>query len=74
MILMSYEDCQLIKNIGNWEIKLTRDNNFFQENNFADWYGYQKQISNKDLRIFSLQGILLNNNIVVYISRILKRT
>ncbi len=41
-MLISCEDCQLIKNIGNWEIELTRDYNFIQENNYPDWYGYQK--------------------------------
>jgi len=41
-MLISCEDCQLIKNIGNWQIKLTRDKHFFQENNHPDWYGYQK--------------------------------
>ena len=40
--LISCEDCKLIKNIGNWEIELTLDNNFIQENNYPDWYGYQK--------------------------------
>ena len=33
---------QLIKKIGNWEIELTKDNSFIQENNYPDWYGYQK--------------------------------
>ena len=30
------------KKIGNWEIELTPDNNFIQENDYPDWYGYQK--------------------------------
>ena len=36
------DDCKLIKNIGNWEIELTTDNNSIEENNYPDWYGYQK--------------------------------
>jgi len=40
--LISYDDCHLIKKIGNWEIELIPDNNFIQENNYPDWYGYQK--------------------------------
>jgi len=41
-MLISCDDCELIKNIGNWQIELTPDNNFFQENNYPDWYGYKK--------------------------------
>ena len=41
-MLISFDDCQLIKKIGNYEIELTLDNNFIQENNYPDWYGYQK--------------------------------
>ena len=41
-ILFSYDDCELIKKIGNWEIELTQDDNFIEENNYPDWYGYQK--------------------------------
>ena len=41
-MLISCDDCQQIKKIGNWEIELTPDNNFIQENNYPDWYGYQK--------------------------------
>ena len=40
--IISCDDCQLIKKIGNWEIELIPDNNFIQENNYPDWYGYQK--------------------------------
>ena len=35
-------DCELIKKIGNWEIELTPHNNFIEENNYPDWYGYKK--------------------------------
>ena len=41
-MLISCDDCQLIKKVGNWEIELSPDNQFIQENNFPDWYGYQK--------------------------------
>ena len=41
-MLISCDDCEQIKKIGNWEIELTPDNNFFQENNYSDGYGYQK--------------------------------
>ena len=36
------DDCDLIKKIGNWEIVLTPNCNFIKENNYPDWYGYQK--------------------------------
>ena len=41
-MLFSCDDCALIKKIGNWEVELTQDNNFIEENNYPDWYGYQK--------------------------------
>ena len=41
-ILNSCDDCELIKKIGTWEIELTLDNKFIEENNYPDWYGYQK--------------------------------
>ena len=37
-----FDDCKLIKKIGNWEIELIPDNNFIEENKYPDWYGYQK--------------------------------
>ena len=40
--LISCDDCELIRNIDNWEIELTPNTNFIEENNFPDWYGYQK--------------------------------
>ena len=40
-MLISCEDCELIKQIGNWEIELIPDNNSIEENNYPDWYGYQ---------------------------------
>jgi len=41
-MLISCDDCELTKKIGNWQNELTTDNNFIQENNYPDWYGYQK--------------------------------
>ena len=41
-MLLRCDDCELIKKIGNWEIELTLDNNVIEENNYPDWYGYQK--------------------------------
>ena len=41
-MLISCDDCEVIKKIGNWEIELVPDNKFIEENNYPDWYGYQK--------------------------------
>ena len=41
-MLISFDDCEQIKKIGNWEIELIPNNNFIQENNYPDWFGYQK--------------------------------
>ena len=41
-MIISCDDCEKIKKVGNWKIELTPDNNFIQENNYPDWYGYQK--------------------------------
>ena len=41
-ILFSCFDCEFIKKIGNFETELTPDNNFIEEKNYPDWYGYQK--------------------------------
>jgi len=41
-MIISCDDCEQIQKIGNWQIVLTPDNNFIQENNYPDWYGYQK--------------------------------
>ena len=40
--LIGCDDCQLIKNIGNWEIELTPENNLEKETNYPDWYGYKR--------------------------------
>ena len=41
-MLTSCDDCELIKEIDKWEIELTPDNKFIEENNYPDWYGYKK--------------------------------
>ena len=40
-MIISCDDCEQIKKIGNWQIELTPDNNFIQENNYPDLYGYK---------------------------------
>ena len=41
-MLFSFDNCKLVKKIGKWEIELTTDDNFIEENNYPDWYGYKK--------------------------------
>ena len=41
-LLLRCDDCEIIKKIGKWQIELIPDNNFIEENNYPDWYGYQK--------------------------------
>ena len=41
-MLLICDDCEPIKKIGKWQIELTPDNNSIEENNYPDWYGYQK--------------------------------
>ena len=36
------DDCEPIKTIDNWEIELSLDDNFVEETNYPDWYGYKK--------------------------------
>ena len=38
----SLDDLEIIKKFGNWEIELIRENNFLEENNHPDWYGYRR--------------------------------
>jgi len=40
--LVVLDDCELIKKIGNWEIELIQDNNYVEETNFPDWFGYMR--------------------------------
>ena len=41
-MLISCDDCKLIKKIGNWEIELLLEDNFVEESNYPDWYGYKR--------------------------------
>ena len=41
-LITSCDDCQPIKKVGNWEIVLNLENNFIEENNKPDWYGYKR--------------------------------
>ena len=41
-ILIGCDDCQLIRSIGNWEIELTLENNYIDESNSPDWFGYKR--------------------------------
>ena len=36
------DDCELIKTIDNCEIELSLNDNFVEETNYPDWYGYKK--------------------------------
>lgn len=36
------DDCEVIKNIGNWKIELSLENNLVQETSFPDWFGYMR--------------------------------
>ena len=40
------DDCKLIKNIKNYEIELIRENIYFEQTNYPDWFGYMR-IDNK---------------------------
>ena len=41
-MLITCDDCQIIKNIDNWEIELILENNLIEETNYPDWYGYKR--------------------------------
>ena len=36
------DDCEVIKNIKNWEIELIEDDNHLEEKNIPDWFGYMR--------------------------------
>ena len=36
------DDCEVIKNINNWEIELTPNKNYRREKNTPDWFGYMR--------------------------------
>ena len=60
-MLISCDDCELIKKIDNWEIELTPVNKSIEENNFPDWYGYQKLTRNKKFK-----NLLISKKFVFY--------
>ena len=41
-LLISCDHSQIIKKIGSWEIELILENNFVEDNNSPDWYGYKR--------------------------------
>ena len=36
------DDCEVIKNIKNWEIELIPSDNYIEEKNIPDWFGYMR--------------------------------
>ena len=40
--LWTYDDCEIISKIDNWEIELIFENNFIDDTNSPDWYGYRR--------------------------------
>ena len=36
------DDCEVIKNVKNWEIELILDDNYVEEKNIPDWFGYMR--------------------------------
>ena len=41
-IFSDFDDCEIIKKIGDWEIELNPENNLYEETNAPDWYGYKR--------------------------------
>ena len=73
-MLLCCDDCKLIKKIGNWEIDLTPDNNFIEENSYPDWYGYQKIDGIQRSNNFIYKKILLITYMNINVLKFLKRT
>ena len=40
--LTTFDNSGIIKKIANWEIELTLENNFVEETNYPDWYGFKR--------------------------------
>ena len=40
--MSNVDDCEVIKNVDNWEIELTLENNLKEETNSPDWVGYMR--------------------------------
>ena len=36
------DDCEVIKNINNWEIELIPNDKYVEEKNIPDWFGYRR--------------------------------
>ena len=36
------DECEVIKNINNWEIELIWNDNHLEEKNVPDWFGYMR--------------------------------
>ena len=36
------DECEVIKNINNWEIELIPNDNHLEEKNIPDWFGYMR--------------------------------
>ena len=39
-MISDVDDCEDIKYLDNWEIKLTLEDDFNEETNSPDWFGY----------------------------------
>ena len=40
--LRTFDDCEIISKIDNWEIDLQKENNCVEDNFYPDWYGYKR--------------------------------
>ena len=40
--LCTYDDCEIISKIDNYEIELKQEVNCVEDNFFPDWYGYKR--------------------------------
>jgi len=41
-MISDVDDCKVIKIIDNWEIELTIENDYNEDSNSPDWYGYKR--------------------------------
>ena len=41
-IFKDVDNCEIIKNVGIWEIELSLDDGFVNETQIPDWYGYMR--------------------------------
>jgi len=40
--LWTYDDCEMISKIDNWEIELNQENNCVEDTFYPDWFGYKR--------------------------------